>query len=436
MSVVLPVGAGDRGVPRMRRVALVGILAVLAAGAACAVALAAPTGLDRSFGKHGVVEIKPPFPGGLFSEARIHGFAAAPDGSAYALGEESCFKRGCNHHFLARYGPRGGRDRSFGGGNALVLPAAPEPALGTDSAGRAVLATVAGPTVSVRRLTLAGHPDRGFGHGGTVRYDCGCGAAAVHLFRAPAGRSLVDASTVISMDHREAAATRVVLTRLLPDGRLDRGFGKGGTTRFTIKGPGPPHSVVVGPRGAIYFGGPGCCGRREIYLDRVSADGGIDRRFDRIAARAVRRLGARGKTSELAALAPRAGGGLDVLAASDADGKGLDLRLGADGRLDLRFAKRGVLRLPFYVEAAVAGAGGSVIVAGFRPFGAYRAFLIRRGGSFDPSFHRAKGVLIPIFGVPLRLATQARGQVLVTDQGRRYCRNSCDSEPAMARLLE
>ena len=274
-----------------------------------------------------------------------------------------------------------------------------------------------------------------FGRAGTVRYDCGCGAAAVHLFRAPAGRILVDASTVLSRHGREGVATRIVLFRLLPDGRLDRSFGNAGTTRFTIDRPGPPHSVVVGPGGAIFFGGSGSGGPREIYLDRVAPSGRLDRRFTRVAAHAVRRLNAMGEFPELAALAPRADGGLDVLG-TNGSGHGFDLRLRADGRLDGSFAKRALLRLPFIVESAVPGANGAVVVAGYRPYATYRAFLVRRDGTLDPAFHKAKGILIPIIGSPLRLAAQSGGRVLVTDQGRRFCREGCGPVPAMVRIRE
>jgi hypothetical protein len=404
---------------RARRLLASAVLAAVLVGLAVGVAGASPhAGLDRSFGKGGVVKLQPPFPGNYFPRAWINGFAAAPDGSAYVLGEEvECGSAACNHHFLTRYGRDGGRDESYGEGGALVLSSVPEPAVAADAAGRALLATVEGPTITVRRLTLDGEPDQGFGEAGAAHYDCGCGAASAHLFRAPAGRILIEASTVLSRHGREAAATRIVLFRALPDGRPDRSFGKAGAIRFTIDKPGPPHSVVVSPRGAIFFAGVTSGGPREIYLDRVAPSGRVDRSFDRVAAHAVRRLNTLGEFPELAALAPRGDGGLDVLGTSGS-GTGFDLRL------------------PFIVEAAVAGADGAVVVVGYRPYASYRAFLIRRDGSFDHAFQAAKGVAIPIIGSPLRLAKQAGGRVLVTDQGRRFCREGCGPEPAMARLLE
>ncbi|HKZ13675.1 MAG TPA: hypothetical protein VJL81_07515 [Solirubrobacterales bacterium] len=233
------------------------------------------------------------------------------------------------------------------------------------------------------------------------------------------------------------------LTRLLPDGAVDRRFGTAGTLRFAIHTPGEPHAVVTDAVDGILVGGfgsagpAGCCGRRHIYLRRVTGEGRLDRRFDAGAARSLKRLAVPGKYPALVALVPGRGGTVSALGYTGERG-GFDLRLGRDGKVLSGFGTRGVLHLPFTLEGAVEGTDGAVFAVGAldkRPYG-YRAFRILANGALDPAYNRGRGVGVPISGVRTGLAALDGGRVLVTDNGNHYCRYACSSTPTMVRFLE
>lgn len=422
---------------RGRRIwALVALLVLVGALAVGASAANRRPGLDLSYGQGGVVKLKAPLPGNNSSRLWVHGFAAAPDGAAYVFGEEvDCGQKSCKQQVLTRYGRGGAIDRGFGGDGTVTLPPKSLPTVSADAAGRALIGTAHGQTVTVRRLETDGKPDPSFGRAGVATFHCRCSYPGLRLFIAPRNRILVDATVALTRHGKEGAASRVVLTRLLPDGKVDRGYGQNGSVGLVVPHPYPIRAAAITPRGGILLGGSGCCGPRQVYLERVSPRGEDDQRFDRTVAQSARRLNSYGEFPSLAAIVPRTDGSFDAIGSSEGHGS-FDLRLNEAGRIVTGYGGRGVVHLPFVAEAAIAGAGGSIVAAGYSPYKyGSRVFRILRDGRVDPAYG-SKGIVVPLPGSPMRLQAQDGGRILVTNKGERFCREGCGPEPAMASFRE
>jgi hypothetical protein len=426
---------------RSRRNTLVAALIVLAvAHTGVAVANAkGPIGLDASYGEGGVVALpvpEPPYAGAYGPYTNVYAFAAARDGSAYMLGTLiACRGRCRNGRFVIRVDGAGRVDGGYAGDGTLELPPGYYYTLVTDAAGRTVVADLEpdGHTVAIRRFERDGSPDRRFGEAGTVSVPCpGCDKRFIglRLLSAPGDRILVDVNVPESRWQ-----SHVRLFRFRADGAPDRGFGRAGAVTFA-SAPTLPRAIAVGADGAVLLGGAGCCDSRRIYLERVTADGRLDRRFDRVAARSVRRLRRPGARLTLGAIVTRPGGGLAALGGIR-EGRGYIMRLKRDGSLASGFGRRGLVRLPAAVASAVPGVGGAIFAVGRRkPYGAFSGYRILVDGRLDPAYGGAGGLEIPLRGGPARPLAAGRGQVLVTDQGNTFCREVCQSHPSIARFLE
>jgi hypothetical protein len=414
------------------------VLAVALAGVAVANAKG-PAGLDVSYGDGGVATLpvpEPAYPGANGPYANAYGFAATDDGSAYMLGNLShCAGRCRNGRFLVRVEGSGRVDGSYAGDGMVELPPGYDYALFADPAGRTVVADLETDrhTVVIRRFKVDGSPDRGFGKGGIVSVPCPrCGERFIglRLLPSPADRILLDVN--VPESHRRS---QVRLFRFRGTGAPDRGFGRRGAISFASP-PSLPRAVAVAADGAVLLGGAGCCDAPKIYLERVAADGNLDGRFDRAAARSVRRLSRPGESLTLGAIVPRPGGGLAALGGSQ-KGRGYTLRLKRDGSLASGFGKRGLVRLPAAVNSAVAGVGGAIFAVGRpKPYGRFSAYRILADGRLDPAYGAAAGLEIPLAGGPARALAAGSGRVLVTDEGNTFCREVCQSHPAIARFLE
>jgi hypothetical protein len=290
--------------------------------------------------------------------------------------------------------------------------------------------------VLLRRFTFEGHADRSFGKNGVTSVPCNSSGATLRLFEVGDGRILVDVNGEVDRGARYDVATKVRLTELLPDGRLDRHFGRAGSLAFQIPRPGPLRVAAPTANGAILVGGPGRPDHVPLYLWKVTADGHVDHAFVRRAARSVRQMGALGGSPELGAIVPAADEGVAALG-SAVDGHGFYLRLQADGQADRTLAGRGVQRLPFTVQSALGGLHGGVFAVGRGRNGyRYRAFRIFPDGTLDPHYLGAGGRPVPLAGAGIHVLSQGSGRVLVASKGKTYCRSGCGLHPAMARFRE
>jgi uncharacterized delta-60 repeat protein len=180
-------------------------------------------GLDRSFGRgDGVVTLEIPSRRKCCGRAAL---AVGPDGrSVVAVNAGAPRPR----VFVARFGPSGRRDRSFGGGDSVVaLPrrfaegygVAVAPYGAIYATGLVEAGGPAGPFIySIARIGPEGDLDQGFGSAGieTVeRGEAGIAGAALTL---PDGRVLVGGSYLAATPDGEGTRTTLLLTRFGPSG--------------------------------------------------------------------------------------------------------------------------------------------------------------------------------------------------------------------------
>ena len=422
------------------------LLMVAALGATVAAGSGHRVGLDTSYGKGGVAKVPLPEPqregvegGPPFIET--FGFAAAPDGSAYVLGGlRACGERCRNGPYLVRFDPRGNFDGGFEGDGRLRLSKEGSRfTVAADGAGGVLVAAVEGGAFVINRYRPGGATDIKFGHFGTVvvHGDGTDNYPQLRLLRSPDRRILLSVTYAVLSKKKEVVGGRIELFRFLPDGRPDRTFGKDGAVKLKSRHADTPRSVTVARDGAILLGGSPCCGARRIHVERVGPRGRTDHRFDRAAASSVRRLSALGEFPTLAAVVPRADGGLVAIGSSQGR-HGFYLRLRADGHLVRGFGRRGLVRLPFIVDSAVPGTDGAIFAVGeVKPYSRYyHAFRILPSGRPDPAYDGDRGIRVPLAGVPARVASIGGGRNLVTDKGDFECRSYCPSEPAIAGFRE
>jgi hypothetical protein len=414
-------------------------LALLVVAVAGATAATTRPGLDRAYGKNGVVKIQPPIAESKYGDGYLdfEGFTAAADGDAFTFG--SGFIGQKRREIILRFDRAGHRDTSYGGRGVLALPLEPNGYTAfADRKARLMIGTRLREQVLLRRFTLEGHADRSFGSDGVQAVPCDCrgGHPQLRLFEIGDGGILVDVNRTVSRGEQYEAGTSVRLIELLPDGRIDRRFGRAGSLSFEIPRPGSLRVVAPTPSGAILLGGPGRPNGIPIYLWRVTADGRVDQAFDRRARLSLRRMGALGRSPELGAIVPTAGEGVAALGSADG-GRGFLVRLDADGEPDRTLAGRGAERLPFSVQSAIGGLRGAIFAVGRARNGyRYRAFRVLRDGKLDPSYLGAKGRAVPFSGARIHVLSQGSGRVLAVGRGLTYCRSGCGFHPAMARFRE
>jgi uncharacterized delta-60 repeat protein len=430
----------SRKVPMMAALlALLGVLALVGAASGAG----RRVGLDTSYGKEGVVLLNPTGPNGeasfeLGPNTVASGFAAASDGSAYVMADlDNCRKTCTNGPYVARFDPSGSADHGFGEDGRLELPKGDQNyTVAVDAAGKVLVTYSQGSKLTIRRFGSDGSADMSFGRDGTKTLRCGCGGySQLRWVKAPGGRMLIVIDRELSKE--KGGGTRFRVFRFLRGGGLDHSFGRAGVATFDSPHSELAHAVVVSPNGAILIGGSNCCGARQIFLERVGPDGSPDRAFDRVAAGSARRLTALGEFPTLTAVIPTAGGGLAALGTSEGR-HGFYLRLLKDGHLDKGFGKRGLVGLPFLVDAAAPGTDGAIFAIGEpKRYSQYHAFRVLPNGRPDPAYKGAAGIRVPLPGYPARVTPIAPGKVLVTDKGDYECIRQCTpAEPGLARFLE
>lgn len=180
---------------------------------------------------------------------------------------------------LARLGPDGRLDRSFGQGGLVAtgLPAAKRPrAIAVDSAASILVAGRDGRDFALTRFRANGDLDTRFGERGTVTTDLGADdqpyAAAIDAD----GKILLAGST------RDGSDTDVALARYHADGSLDTTFGLEGTLVLGRRSVSEHASTVsVQYDGRIVLAGPIALRNQDddVAVVRLEADGRLDLSF-------------------------------------------------------------------------------------------------------------------------------------------------------------
>jgi uncharacterized delta-60 repeat protein len=230
--------------------------------AALSAALAAPGELDRAFGTGGKVLTDAGGADWAGDVAIARGGAVVVAG---ASGDDVAVARYDSAGRLdPRFGRRGTVVTNLGGldaGSALVVQ--PD--------GKIVVAAQGDGDLALVRYSADGALDPAFGGDGVVVTDLGFQVRAVAVLARSGGRLLVVG----------AGPDRLVLARYLRDGRLDGGFGRGGTV--VTRTPGLDWRIAVqGPGGTIVVAGARIVVRPQgmaLAVARYRADGRLDRTF-------------------------------------------------------------------------------------------------------------------------------------------------------------
>lgn len=187
--------------------------------------------------------------------------------------------------FLARLRLDGEVDRGFGEGGWSSLAAGKRgdtpwssiSALAFGRGGKIYGGGYDGGRFLLARFGADGRRERGFGNGGVLRLrvgtPCAC-ARGLGLTRDRRGRLLVSGYA------RFGKRDSVALVRVLPGGRLDRGFGAAGIARAPVGAGSSGRGVVVQPDGRIVVAAAsGMLFQPRFTVVRLKPDGARDRSF-------------------------------------------------------------------------------------------------------------------------------------------------------------
>jgi len=200
--------------------------------------------------------------------------------------------------FAARLDAAGGRDTSFGGDGVVPLDDVARveaPLVGADDGvylttpfyGRGPCREPADQRF-VGRLLASGAVDPGFGAGGWLTLANNGRTTPVDSALRPDG-SLLLASTYIAPSRKRPDGTKVrsheitVLKRVLPEGKIDRGFGGDGSASLGARGADLVSAQILADAGGrVLLGGTYTkLGRKNgtFFAGRLRADGSRDRSF-------------------------------------------------------------------------------------------------------------------------------------------------------------
>lgn len=334
---------------------------------AAGIAYGAAGHLDRSFGGDGLVTI-PTISGnadGVTTDARER---------VVAVG--SCPDSAC----MVRYTPHGHLDHSFSGDGKVIAKGFAAEAVAMD-AGRILMAgdTVFGRPSAfvVARYGPNGHLDRSFGRRGTATTNMGGNFEDVHAVAVDSKGRIVVAGYINSREHQSSIA----IARYLPSGKLDHSFGTRGKVIRSFPAFGLDGQVAIDSRNRIVAASSDS--RNHFELMRFRQSGRLDRSFGdngaitriRGIAKAVA-IDRRDRIVAAGLLFPR-----QFVVARFRTGGGLDRTFGTGGKvISSPPGGRGA-----FVYAAAIGSGGGIFVAG-RSDGRFTVARYTPSGSLDRSF--------------------------------------------------
>jgi uncharacterized delta-60 repeat protein len=332
-----------------RAVTALAAAAALTAGIATS-AQAAPRDLDRTFGDEGVALTRIGA-----GDSAAWSMARQPDGRVLVVGSGDVPRHpdGRDNTALAltRYMPDGSLDRSFGGGDGVVLQQyGYEGSLGeaviVQPDGKIVVAGITGyPVIAgplfVARFLPNGAPDTTFGDRGAKLIEICCDASGAEGLALQPDGKIVMAGYV-----HNTFTVQTIVARFLPNGQLDPSYGSGGVSRPRLGDATETWSltrglVLEGER-AVLVGRVATGGDQPVYgqlLTRLDEHGALDRSFGTDGLAVDDSLEAFAPT----AVARSADGSLTLAGATYPDGNGLRradyvlARYSADGVLDESF---------------------------------------------------------------------------------------------------
>jgi uncharacterized delta-60 repeat protein len=288
--------------------------------------------LIPSFGEGGIVRLRTPVPAGQ----ALAGIAALPGGGLLAAGTTELNVQ--ETPVLIRYAVDGSLDPSFGGGTGYVVLGQPgrSPA-GFAFYGEEALTSLGGSSRGHLLMyeTGNGEPVSTFGSGGSVTLPEGVKVKALAF--AADGDPLVLA---------KRAGGKSEVLRYLPDGMLEKTFGRGGKAQLRLSDGGEVDvsSLALGARGTLLIGGRS--GDR-FALGRFRPDGTPDRRFGSGGWTLV----SGGDPAEYEFATPNRDGSHIYLAGCVEDREERNrivlMRFDRDGRLDSGFGHGGRLTAPY-----------------------------------------------------------------------------------------
>jgi uncharacterized delta-60 repeat protein len=312
--------------------------------------------LIPSFGEGGIVRLRTPVPAGQ----ALAGIAALPGGGLLAAGTTELNVE--ETPVLIRYAADGSLDSSFGGGTGYVALGQHDRApAGFAVHGEEALTSLGG-SPRGRLLMLGtenGAPVSAFGSGGSVTLPKGVEVKEL---------TFADDGDPIVLAARRGARDEVL--RYLPDGALDKSFGRGGKAQLRLPGGGEvdASSLALGARGTLVVGGRS--GGR-FALGSLRADGRSNQRFGSGGWTLV----SGGDPAKYVLAAPSRDGSHVYLAGcvegSEERNRIVLMRFDRDGRLDTGFGHGGRLTAPYSRAAAprliVPGPTGVLVVLDIGP---------------------------------------------------------------------
>jgi uncharacterized delta-60 repeat protein len=244
--------------------------------------------LDPTFGARGRVTS----PLARFDE--VLELALQPDGKIVAVGTGADESR--DYGIVARYGPRGALDPTFGSGGKVLAQPAERSFLGGGALqpdGKIVVAGAVGTSSRadldfvVGRYNADGSPDESFGSQGWTSTSFGDDdSVASSVVLQPDGKILAAGVRAKLVEPGIYESRGFVLARYLSDGRVDPAFGEDGRVTSRIGDGGQAISLALQPNGKIVAGGStiGRSGENvdataDLALIRYMPDGRLDQSF-------------------------------------------------------------------------------------------------------------------------------------------------------------
>lgn len=406
------------------------VLVVVAACAALSVMAGSALGrghLDRSFGDEGVVDLKTR--PGQARGASLGAVQVGPERRIFFTERDAR-----DRIFLRRYSARGKLNRGFGGdGRVEVGLTEGLSDLAIDSAGRPLVALQEGDGVVIKRFKAGGRPDRSFGVSGSVSIPCSC--TLEELAVGAGNRPLVAASD----EFRRPSPFRGVvwvMARLRSDGSPDRSLDGDGIVRHPMVGFSSPYVKLEPGGGALLYGSVCCREPSKPFMQRMSKDGDLQRRYAATTTRSLhgiygtRQNDLRGWYEPTAVLRPNGRAELFW----GAHRPSTAVRLLPSGKRDRSFGRRGVQTLNFNMSDAIADERGGTLVTGYGRRG-YMVMRLRRDGRPDRRFGR---VHLPRASNEWGVTILSHGPTgaLVFDFGLPFCRQGCPAQPKLFRIVD